>query len=74
MAAEFLGTYAAFEVNGTIVLLTHSQGQEVRAYLTAPHPLVNGKVTAIKAVREWHRISLRDSKELVEVIEREITS
>lgn len=75
MATVFLGTYAVFEVNGVIVPLNDPQIRALNAYLTAPEPIVNGKVAAIKAVREWHRLTLKEAKELVEVlVEREITS
>lgn len=69
MAVEFLGTFATFEVNGQIVLLTQEQCDAIEAMLTAdPANSLGGKVSAIKYVREHHRSSLRDSKDLVDFL------
>ena len=68
MAAEFLGTFAAFNVNGTIMLLDAAECDAIdKAYAPRkPDGTWQGKINAIKKVRDLKMTSLKDAKDLVE--------
>lgn len=70
MTYRFLGVHYAFAVGDNITTFTASEARRI-AELLKDGPTMN-KVAAIRLVRDINGWSLKDSKDLVDGMEREI--